>query len=50
MIQENFWRGLKFLQIKEGEPNSLGETILQKVWIILSPLEGFNFKSFMDAN
>ena len=41
---------LKFLQIKEGGPNFLGEPILQKVWIIWSPLLYFNFKSFLDPN
>ena len=29
---------LKFLQIKDGGPNLLGEPILQNVWIIWSPL------------
>ena len=38
----------KFLQI--GGPNFWGEPILQKVWIIRSPLLYFNFKSFMDTN
>ena len=41
---------LKFLQIKEGEPNFWGEPLLQKVWIIWSPLPYFNLKSFMDPN
>ena len=39
-----FVRVLKCLQINQGEP------ILQKVWIIWSPLLYFNFKSFMDPN
>ena len=37
-------RVFKFLQVKEGE------LILQKVWIIWSPLLYFNFKSLMDSN
>ena len=41
-----FLRVLKFLSIKDGGPNFLGEPILQKVWIIWSPLLYFNFKSF----
>ena len=45
-----FLRVLKFLQIKEQGPNFWGEPILQKVWIIWSPLLYFNFKSFMDPN
>ena len=46
MIQEYFPQSLKFLQIKEGGTNILGGTVLQKVWIIWSPLLYFNFKSF----
>ena len=45
-----FLRVLKFLQIKDGEPNFLGEPILQNVWIIWSPLLDLNFKSFMEPN
>ena len=45
MIQEYFPQSLKFLQIKEGGTNILGGTVLQKVWIIWSPLLYFNFKS-----
>ena len=45
-----FLRVLKFKQIKDGGPNFLVEPILQKVWIIWSPLLCFNFKSFMDPN
>ena len=41
---------LKFLQIKEGGPNFLGEPISQNVWIIWSPLLYFNLKSFLDQN
>ena len=48
-LRSTFRRVLKFLQIKEGRPNFWGGPILQKVWIILSPLLDFNFKSFMDA-
>ena len=43
-------RVFKFLQIKEGGPNFWGEPILQKVWIIWSPLLYLNFKSFVDAD
>ena len=50
IIQEYFSQISKFLQIKEGGPNFWGEPILRKVWIILSPLLYFNFKSFMDPN
>ena len=46
--RSTFLRLLKFLQIKEGGPNFWGEKILQKVWIIWSPLLHFNFKSFVD--
>ena len=45
-----FFRLLKFLQIKQRGPNFWGEPILQKVWIISSPLLYFNFKSFPDPN
>ena len=49
-FSSTFLRVLKFLQIKEGGPNFLGEPILQNVWIIWSPLLYFNFKSFLDPN
>ena len=49
-FRSTFLRVLKFLQIKEGGPNFWGEPILQKVWIIWSPLLYFNFKSFTDPN
>ena len=49
-FRSTFFRVLKFLQIKEGGPNFWGEPILQKVWIIWSPLLYFNFKSFVDPN
>ena len=49
-FRSTFLRVLKFLQIKEGGPNFWGEPILQKVWIIWSPLLYFNFKVFMDPN
>ena len=48
IIQEYFNQSLKFLPIKEGGPNFWGEAILQKVWIISSPILYFNLKSFMD--
>ena len=43
-LRSTFLEVLKFLQVKEGKP------ILQKVWIISSPLVYFNFKSLMDPN
>ena len=42
-----FWN---FCKLKRGGPNFWGEPILQKVWIIRSPLLYFNFKSFMDQD
>ena len=49
-FRSTFLRVLKYLQIKEGGPNFWGEPILQKVWIISSPLLYFNIKSFTDPN
>ena len=49
-FRSTFVKVLKFLQIKEGGPNFCGEPILQKVWIIWSPLLHFSFKSFMESN
>ena len=49
-LTSTFCRVFKFLQIKEGGPNFWGEPILQKVWIICSPLLYFNFQSLMDTN
>ena len=49
-FRSTFLRVLKFLQIKEGGPNFWGEPILQKVWIIWSPLLYFNFKGFRVPN
>ena len=49
-FRSTFLRVLKFLQIKEGGPNFWRKPILQKVWIIWSPLLYFNFKRFMDPN
>ena len=49
-FRSTFLGVLKYLQIKEGGPNFWMEPILQKVWIIWSPLLYFNFKSFMDPN
>ena len=49
-FRSTFLRNLKFLQIKEGEPNFWGEPILQKVWIIWCPLLYLNFKSFTGPN
>ena len=48
-FRSTFLGVLKFLQIKEGGPNFLGEPIFHKVWIIWSLLLYFNFKSFMDT-
>ena len=48
--RSTFLRVSKFLQIKEGGPNFLGEPSLQNVWIIWSPLLYFNLKSFMEPN
>ena len=48
--RSTFLRVLKFLEIKEVGCNFWDEPILQKVWIIWSPLLFFNFRSFMDEN
>ena len=48
--RSTFLRVLKFLQVKEGGPKFWREPILQKVWIIWSPLLYLNFKSFVDPN
>ena len=50
MIQQYFVSFLKFFQIKEGGPNSLGEPILQNGWIIWSPLLYFNLRNLRDPN
>ena len=44
-IRSTFLRLLEFLNIKEVGSNFLGEPILQKLWIIWSPLLYFSFKS-----
>ena len=49
-FRSTFCRVSKFLKIKEGGANFWREPILQKVWIIWSPLLYFNFKSFLDPN
>ena len=49
-LRSTFLRVLKFLQVKEGGRDFWGEPILQKVWIIWSPLLYFNFKSFLALN
>ena len=49
-FRSTFFRVLKFLQIKEGGPSFWWEPILQKVWIIWSPLLYLDFKSFVDPN
>ena len=49
-FRSTFLRVLKFLQIKEGGATFWGQPILQKVWIIWSPLLYLNFKSFVDPN
>ena len=48
-FSSSFLRVLKFLLIKEREPNFSKELILKKVWIIWSALLYFKFKSFMDS-
>ena len=45
-----FSESWNFYQLKKGDLISGGQPILQKVWIISSPLLYFNFKSFMDPN
>ena len=47
VLDSEYWN---FYNLKRGGPNFCGEPILQKVWIIWSPLLYFNFKSFMDPN
>ena len=49
-FRSGFLRTLEFLQVKEKEPNFWVEPVLQKVWIIWSPLLHFNFESFMGPN
>ena len=49
-LRSTFLRFLKFLQVKQGDLISGGETILQKFRVIWSPLLYFNFKSFTDPN
>ena len=49
-FRSTFLRVLKFLQIKEVGPNFWVEPILQKVWIICSPILYFNFESVMVPN
>ena len=49
-FRSTFRRVFKFLKTKEGWHNFWKEQVLQKVWIIWSPLLYFNFKSFMDPN
>ena len=48
-FRSTFLRYLKFLQIKEGDPNFWRWPILQNVWILWCPLLYFNFKSFMET-
>ena len=49
-FRSTFCRVLKFLPTKERRHNFWREPILQKVWIIWSPLLYFNFKSFLNPN
>ena len=49
-FKSTFLRVLKFLQIKEREPNFWRQPILQKVWIIWFRLLYFNIKTFKDPN
>ena len=48
-FRSTFLRVFKFLQIKEVGRNFWGEPMLQKVWIMCSPLLYFNLKSWMDT-
>ena len=50
LIQEYFSQSLEISTNKRGGPSFWGEAILQKVWIILSPLLYLNFESFVDLN
>ena len=47
VLVSEYWN---FYKLKRGGPNFWGEPILQKIWIIWSPLLYFNFISFMDPN
>ena len=49
-FRKSFLRVLKFLEIRHGGPNFWGKPILQKVWIIWSPILYFSIKSFLDTN
>ena len=46
----SFSESWNICNLKRGGPNFWGEPILQKVWIIWSPLLYLNFKSFVDRN
>ena len=45
-----FSESWNFYKLKTGDLISGGEPILQKAWIIWSPILYFNFKSFTDPN
>ena len=49
-FRRTFVRLLEFLQVKEGWLNFLAKPILQKVWIIWSPLLYFNLKILKEPN
>ena len=49
-FRSTFLRVLKFVKFRARGPNFSGEPVLQKVWIIWSPLLYFNFKIFMEPN
>ena len=49
-LNSSFLTFSKFPQIQEGEPNLLGEPILQNSRIIWFQLQYFNFKNLKDSN
>ena len=49
-FRSTFLGVFKYLQIKGWGPNFCMQPILQKIWIIWSPLLYFIFKGFMDPN
>ena len=49
-FRSTFLRVSNFLQIKQRGHNFWEEPILQKVWVIWSPILYFNFKRFLDPD
>ena len=45
-----FSESWNFYKLKRGAPNFWGKQILQKVWIIWSPILYLNFKSFIEPH